>query len=55
MGDIVAVYTIKWEISWSPVTKIVYVFNGSLDSDLWCAEQVRYSDGSDGTGRVEVA
>lgn len=56
MGDIVAVYTIKGTIGWAPVTKIVYVFNGSIDTaDPDCAEFVKYSDGSDGTGWAESA
>lgn len=55
MWDIVWVYTIKWEIGGNPVTKIVYVLNWSLDASSDCGEITKYSDGSDGTGRVEVA
>lgn len=50
MGDIIAVYTIPWEIGWVAVTKIVYVLNSALDTD--CGEITKYSDWSDGTGWI---
>lgn len=52
MWDIVAVYTIPGEISWVPVTKIVYVLESAVDSD--CGEIVKYSDWSDGTWWIET-